>query len=299
LKFNPDKPTLIVDSNSLCYRSFFTLPELSVQEVPVFVIFGFARQMLSLSKEFKTNQFIFCWDSKENHRKEIFPDYKKKRREKKDPDDTAKLMVAFNQFNFIRRKFLPLLGFKNIFCQKGFEADDLIAYLVQYWNDREFVIVSSDADLYQCLNDSVSQWTYKRLVTKKNFIKKYGAEPEVWATAKAIGGCNSDGVPGIRGVADPAKSKSEKMPAIKLAMKAEVSENLLKKFNEPENQKIIERNLQLVSLPLETEEYKLNHMELIDDELTKEKFWILFQSMEFASFLKKFEEWEDNFELGQ
>lgn len=292
-----DKLALIIDSNSLCYRSFYTLPELSTQEVPIFVVYGFIRQVFRLAKEFETNQFIFCWDSKVNHRKEIFPEYKLKRTEDKDPEHIAKLVLAFNQFNFIRREVLPKLGFRNIFCQSGFEADDIMAQITIDYPDRNFVIVSGDMDMLQCLTDKVSQWTYKKLISKKTFTKIYGIDPSLWASAKAIGGCNSDGVPGIKGIADPAKSKSQKMPAISLASGQEVTARLLEKYNDPENQKLIQRNLQLITLPFKTDKYQLDKMTLEEDDLTRDSFWEVFLKLDFKSCLSDFTNWMNRFDL--
>lgn len=293
------KTTLLIDSSTLCYKSLYALPPLSLNDIPIFIVYGFARQLLSLAKEFETNNLVFCWDSKENYRKKIYPKYKAKRKENKSPEEVAKLNQGFIQFQYIRRTFLPLLGFKNIFIQTGFEADDLIAHLINKHSDKLFTIVSSDSDLFQCLSDNVSMWNFKKLMTKKWFEKTYGIEPIKWIEAKKIGGCYSDSLPGIAGISDPAKSKAKIIPAVQIAAGLKVSDTLSKKYNDPDNQAILERNRELIALPLSTKDYQIKDMNLVEDEITRRRFIEVFDMLKFESFLYpgEFQKWVDSFKL--
>ena len=193
---------LVIDCNNLAYRAFYTTGVLDLG-----IVYGFMNQILTLAKDLKSSRFIFCWDSKKNFRKDIMPTYKGNRQEK-DEQTKKELEKAFDQFKMLRTEVLPNLGFANVFVQPGYEADDLIAHVVQRFPDK-YIIVSGDEDLYQLLGEDrfISTMIYqpikKNLVTTKSFYEKYGIDPVAWSTVKALAGCTSDNVEGIKGVGKP------------------------------------------------------------------------------------------------
>ena len=69
----------------------------------------------------------------------------------------------------------------------------------------------------------------------------------VWVKAKAIGGCDSDNVKGIYGVADPAKSNSSK--AVEYIKGTLTKGKIYDKIVSEEGQNTIMRNMSLVFLP--------------------------------------------------
>jgi len=159
------------------------------------------RQVLSLSQRFDTSKFLFAWDSKRSHRKDIYPSYKNKTQLTNDEYKFEK--EAFRQFIELRLVTLPLFGFENNFIQTGMEADDIIAALA-YNYKRKFIIVSGDGDLYQLLSNHVEMYSprKKKLVTEESFIAEYNVTPEQWVVVKQVAGCRSDKVDGIAGVGD-------------------------------------------------------------------------------------------------
>jgi DNA polymerase-1 len=64
--------------------------------------------------------------------------------------------------------------------------------------------VSSDSDLYQLLSPKVTIWNpiKKTIFNLKSFQDKYRISASMWADVKAIAGCNSDDIPGVKGVGD-------------------------------------------------------------------------------------------------
>jgi len=197
-------PRIIVDCNGLAYRSLYSFGELSYNQSKTGVIFGFLSEILKLSERFQTNQFIFCWDSRHSYRKEIEPEYKNNRG---DISEIQKKEIekAHIQFDLLRNEILPGMGFKNIFLQSGYEADDLIAWIVYRCPDN-YIIATGDDDLLQLLNDSINcpvkifNLSKKIIFTETDFTKKYGIKPSDWPMVKAMGGCTSDNVRGIPGV---------------------------------------------------------------------------------------------------
>ena len=137
---------IIIDCHNICYRAFHTTGYLDLG-----IVYGFLKALLDFAKTLESSQFIFCWDSRKSFRKELEPTYKL--RPPKTEEEQEELEEALEQFTQLRKEVLPNLGFRNIFLQPGYEADDLIAHIVQRF-PGDYTIVSGDEDLYQLLNQS-------------------------------------------------------------------------------------------------------------------------------------------------
>jgi len=277
----------IVDCNYLCYRCMFGMlgVDLSAGDMETEVIFGFCKQLLSLSSKFPITTWTFAWDSRKSFRKQIYPDYKGNRRKDVPPKIMEIMEVAFPQFRQVRSELLPMMGFHNNFIQTGVEADDIIAVICDT-QKSPVVIISSDNDLHQLLTDKISMFNLKKLYTKKDFEKEHGIPPKKWGLVKAIAGCSTDnvkGVPGV-GVVKAIKYINGDMPERYKAFK---------KIEESET--IIERNRHLVVLPFETE-YKIT---VKQETLKSFDFIQAFEFYNFRSFLRRktFQQWETNFKL--
>lgn len=235
-------PVLVFDCHCLGYQAFYTMSELSHRGDMTGILHGFLTQVLSAMYRFKTNQVVFCWDSKTSKRKELYPSYKANRKID-DPEKLKQILRAKKMFRKLRKDILPGLGFKNIFQQAGYEADDLIASVVRN-NVNQFVIVSSDHDLYQLLNGNISIWNpmHRKMTTYKSFKETYGVFSNVWMDVKTIAGCDGDNVPGVKGVGEKTCIK---YLSGKLSKKSVVVQKIKDFLTSPE----CIRNLELVRLP--------------------------------------------------
>jgi len=196
---------LILDCNYLAHRAKHVFGDLSYEGSMTGVIYGFLKDLLILSERFNTQRFIFCWDSKSSKREKIYPLYKANRK----AIEYTKEETAFNnefrkQILLLRTRYLPTIGFRNIFYQEGYESDDIIAAIAKGIIPKleEAVIITADGDLFQCIRSNV--WMYNpatRTETKlKDFRKTTGLRPKDWAKVKAIAGCATDNVKGIVGI---------------------------------------------------------------------------------------------------
>ena len=237
-------PILIIDGNALCHKAKHAVGDLTNETMHVGVIFGFMMQILRYAKEFETANIMYAWDSKKSHRLKLFPEYKEKRRTaSKTPEELEIDKAAYAQFDKIYDEILPAIGCNHNYKIDGFEGDDIIAGLVdQSSPDDEIYIASGDEDLYQCLQPNVSMVKGKKVYNFVDFHKEYNILPERWAEVKAIAGCDTDGVPGVRGVGEKT--------AIKY-LNDELTPNLkgYKSICSPEGRSIYQRNLPLVKLP--------------------------------------------------
>ena len=287
---------LIIDSNSLAYKSFYSMRGLRTKEKETAVSFGFMKDILMLAKKYETNKFYFCWDSKKSYRKKIYKLYKANRKPK-DKEKEKELKSAYSQFDDLKNKILPRLGFKHVYEQDYYESDDLMAWLVDFnriWIGDKLVVVTNDGDLYQVLEPGVKIYNHssKKETTMRSFKREYGILPSKWAEVKAIGGCSTDNVKGIKGVGEKT-AISYLLGNLKKG----------KKFDDIKNgEKIINRNRKLVTLPFDGSKVKggvyiglLFAMEIF----RKEDFIQTFDDYSFASFLKGklWKDWQKVFSL--
>lgn len=266
---------LIIDSNFICHQGRYSLPDLSIGEQQTAIIFGFLKRVVSLAKKFETGNFIFCWDSKKSFRKEIYPEYKANRKKEKTEEEKQLDKIAFSQFDILKNEVLPELGFKNIFEQKGYESDDLIADIVLGY-EEDFVVVSSDEDLFQLLDIcSMYNPTKDLLMDKKWFVNEYEINPIDWVKVKQIAGCRSDNIQGVKGVAEKTFIKYLKG---ELKSTSKKYQDIVSFIGSKEE----ERNKLLVTLPFP----KTMNVELVNDlPLKVEDFISVCTKFDFKSFI--------------
>ena len=82
------------------------------------------------------------------------------------------------------------------------EADDIIAWVSHYYKDEEVIIISTDKDFYQLINDHVKVFNpiTKKLFSCDEIYSKFGIMPKNFVLARALDGDKSDDVTGINGI---------------------------------------------------------------------------------------------------
>ena len=183
---------LVVDSSWLLHRSKHTIGDiLSHNDMKTGVMFGFFWSMFKFCKDHKTSKLVFCFDSRENLRKQYYSGYKFKRTtQEKTEFETLMDNAAFEQFKLIP-KLLQQLGFRHIYRRKGFESDDLIASICVHnpqYRDR-MIVISNDNDLLQLLPYCKGIVNAKGFIDAEGFKVQYGIEAGDWKLVKAYSGC--------------------------------------------------------------------------------------------------------------
>ncbi len=271
---NTMKTTLLIDSNYICYRAMLTMRELSYDTHSTGVIFGFLRQLQTLANKFNYPRFIFVWDSAKSFRKMVYPGYKQKSDRDIDPELENIIKQGKPQFGELRSYVLPCLGFNNNLIQTGLEADDIIAWLVRNcWESlTPLYIVTGDNDLYQLLTSEVIIYDPrgKSFYSEDDFIREKGITPDKWPWVKAVGGCNSDKVRGVPGVAEISALKYLKGQLT--GKKRQAIEEFNPSFN-----------LELVRLP----HHRTSPIKLVEDELRLIEFEGICLYYGLNSFLRK------------
>lgn len=205
---------LILDADYLCHRARYSLGMLSYQGSPTGVIYGMLNTVITLQKQFDTDKVVFCFDSRKSKRREVYPTYKaqRKNRQPMEPEDQEFESQFHIQIAKLRKDYLPQIGYRNIFHQSGYEADDLIAQAALILNHKHgcsATIVTADEDLFQCITNHIAVFNphKKLLMSRIKFHQTYGIPVEAWVHVKAIAGCSSDNIKGVAGVGEKTAIK--------------------------------------------------------------------------------------------
>ena len=195
--------TYILDTHGLLYQLFHALPPMSSPKgEPVGAVYGFTKDLFGLIERYKPDYLFCAFDLPgQTFRSELYSEYKANRSEM--PDDLKpqigfvhEILEAFN----ISTLSLP-----------GFEADDIMATVARLVTDRreraetspeqqgECVIVTSDKDCRQLINDHVSLLNLRKQTFYKaeDLLADWGIRPEQVVDFQAFVGDTSDNVPGV------------------------------------------------------------------------------------------------------
>lgn len=255
---------LIVDCDNMIWRIYHGRKHSNFQSmgsVEQDIVHSFLSDLMDLQRFHCTKRIVFCFDHIAKRRHLIYKDYKKSRKpDPNDPEHENKGRIK-QLIDALKTNILHEIGYKNIFYQTGYEADDIIAAVVgglERW-DRG-IIVSSDADLYQLLSKRVTIWnpTKRESFSKKNFTHKYGIHPRKWSLVKAIMGCSSDNIKGLERIGEITTLRFLRRELLE-------SSKAYQLILSQDSRKVIQRNLKLTKLPLKG----VNEFPLKEDRITR------------------------------
>lgn len=201
-----DRPILVVDGLNVFMRFFVTSPAMSTLGQHCGGFLGFLGGLGNLCEKFNPKSVIIVWESGGSIKKRgIDPTYKNGRRPAKlnryYGDDIPSTTENHNSQVSLLVKALEHLPVTQLYV-RGCEADDVIGYLVRHkLSGTRSIVVSSDKDLYQLINDNNTQWSpgQKKLIDKDEVLKKFGISSENFCTAKVFTGDPGDNVQGVKG----------------------------------------------------------------------------------------------------
>jgi len=241
---------MLFDTHYLCHRAYHTTgggghgPGLTHQGLSTGVIFGVLRDIEAMTDLYQPDVCVFAFDyGGSGIRGQIFPGYKQSRREVQSEEEEVKRRKFYEEIKHLGKTILPGLGYSNIFRVKGFEGDDIIAKIVEDSpKNTEITIITGDQDLFQLLRENVI-WKHPagKLMTSGLFMQEYGIDPIDWVQVKAIAGCSTDEVPGVRGVGEKT--------AIKY-LRRQLPVTSQKYLDIQKNLDVVARNMRLVRIPL-------------------------------------------------
>jgi len=204
---------LLIDGNNLAHRVHWTHKHLTCDDMPVSLLYGFFRSLVSFKKKFPAHLCVVVWDggykrreaeSKKAVNEGIIPSGYKENREEEPPPEVEDL---FKQMPLLKEA-LKLVRVLQVRVD-GVEADDIINTYAQQNNGGETVIVTSDQDFYQLLSDSVIIFDAMKnnYWTKESFVDTYGFDPKLWVDCGALMGDSSDNIHGVPGIGEKWATK--------------------------------------------------------------------------------------------
>ncbi|MEM2153903.1 MAG: hypothetical protein QXY76_03245 [Nitrososphaeria archaeon] len=222
---------LIIDSNGFYHKNYTALANLEYYGNKVGGLYGYIRNLIYKLKELGLSfaDTYHCFDLHGRvKRAQIYAGYKGTRQRIKEPDFLSLLSEL--------EMFLLSVG-ANVAKAEGYEADEVIAYLVKVFSNegKRVGILSDDKDLLQLLDyNGVVLYTKDGALTKSNLKSRFGVESgKEWLYVKCLMGDTSDNITGFDGI------------GLKTALKIVADPQELEKYKKTE---LFERNLQLMNL---------------------------------------------------
>lgn len=212
--------TLLIDGNNMAYRCN-SVSELSTKDGRrTSAIYGVLNsiphdiKMLNDTYDMNIGEVVVVWDFGKNKRRtELYPMYKGNRKHTSTEEDKLWYEEFITQTSILHN-MLGMVGVKSLKIA-GQEADDVIyswisvAKKERTEEDNKFIIVSTDEDFLQLIDDEVNIYSPVKKVfyTRGSFSAAYGMHPEQFISYKVLKGDSSDNIPGIQGIGDITSKK--------------------------------------------------------------------------------------------
>ncbi|SVE28223.1 uncharacterized protein METZ01_LOCUS481077, partial [marine metagenome] len=144
------KKLVLIDGSAYIFRAYYALPPMQRKDgTPINALFGFTNMLVKLIEDYFEDKMLVVFDAaRKNFRNDIYKQYKANRGET--PED------LIPQFDLIK-KCVDAFNLKQLEID-GYEADDIIASFskIASSNNIKTLIVSSDKDLMQLVNENVT-----------------------------------------------------------------------------------------------------------------------------------------------
>jgi 5'-3' exonuclease len=186
----------LVDASPYIFRAYFSLPD-SLRDPegrPVQAVYGFAGFLLKLLADEHPSHLAVTFDRSltTSFRNDLYPAYKAQRA-LPPPELEAQLAAC--------EEMAAALGAAT-FIDLAYEADDLIATLRHRLPGVAAVVVTSDKDLAQLVDERTSLYDFGKgtRLTPPEVEAKFGVRPDQVADFLGLAGDAVDNIPGIAGI---------------------------------------------------------------------------------------------------
>lgn len=202
------KKSIVIDGNSLIYRMFYGIREMSnAKGVPTNALYGFTNVLIKIKEDYAPDYLAVAFDlSGPTFRHESYEEYKAGR--DKMPEDLVLQLGMLKEL--LKAMDIAVLS------KQGYEADDIVGTLARRGEAQDIatMIMTGDRDSFQLVNKDV-QILYTATRSGSQFAdvntayidEKYGVTPEELKTVKALMGDKSDNIPGIAGIGEKTALK--------------------------------------------------------------------------------------------
>lgn len=245
---------MLVDAAGLWFRSYYALPEslTSPDGTPVNAVRGFCDMLARLISDRRPARVVCCLDNdwRPDFRVRAIPSYKTHRVAEEDPEAEAVPDTLSPQIPMIL-EVLDAAGITTAEAE-GFEADDVIATLVQRERTDPVEVITGDRDLFQLVRDepTVARVIYigaglakAQDLGSRELAERYDLPAErpgaAYAEMAVLRGDPSDGLPGVAGIGEKT--------AAKLISRFGTLDALLAAANDPGDDRLTKRNRERIT----------------------------------------------------
>ena len=214
------KPVLFIDLLNLYCRSFASVPLTNDNGEHVGGVYGSLNALQSYVKRFEPSECIIAWEGSQSgeRRRKKLKEYKEGRkmvgmRRGFTTSDVDEKEAFARQLELLKNS-LDHLPMKQV-AVKYLEADDAIAYMAKKVIDKKSIIITTDRDYLQLVDENIS--VFRPVKTKENptgeminlewMHKKENIHPYNYALLKAIVGDKSDNITGVKGIGEKTARK--------------------------------------------------------------------------------------------
>jgi len=199
---------LLIDGHSQAYRAFFGMKTpLSTRTGELTgAVFGFARKLLSVIKEYRPDEVAVAFDLGDTWRHSTFSAYKATRDAM--PDEMRTQMTRIEEM--VRAFNIPIVTYPD------YEADDVLGTLSRQAADAgtNVLILTGDRDMFQLIGERVQILYTPGGPNPKTTVyglpelqERYLLTPTQFIDLKALTGDSSDNIPGVPGVGEKTAVK--------------------------------------------------------------------------------------------
>lgn len=213
------RSVFVVDGMNAYLRAYSSFPQMSSHGYQMGGCIGFLKTIQRLCREYQPSAVYVTWEGGgSQRRRKLYSEYKTNRR----PERLNRFYeddIPDTEDNKKHQLTVLISALKNVpVCQvyvPDCEGDDIVSHLcLGPLKGRNKIIVSSDKDMYQLLNDTTKLYSLhkKRFVTQDDIFEEFRIRCFNFAIAKALCGDVSDNVPGVKGLG--LKTVAKKFPML-------------------------------------------------------------------------------------
>jgi DNA polymerase-1 len=187
-----------IDFNNVFFGGYHSEKLINSKGMNVNAIKNFFFRIKYLKDSYDPDYIVLANDigRDKTFRRKLYKPYKSQRKPQNDD--------IINQIRYTIQ-LSSLIGFP-IINNELYEADDILGMISKYAteNDMNMILVSTDKDLYQLINDNVTIFSPKsrELIDTQWLYEKYQLTPSQWIDFKILQGDISDNIPGVSEVGE-------------------------------------------------------------------------------------------------
>lgn len=204
---------LFIDGLNTFIRNWCAIPTLDDNGNHIGGLTGFLKSIGMQIRNLKPTRVVVIFDGAggSQRRRELYPEYKSKRKPITRVNRTYDLETAEEEQHSMRNQLMSLASMLTklpvtVISLDNIEADDAIAYASEWVvaQGGKSIILSTDKDFLQLIgeNTDVLNPAKKKYYTVTVVVNEYRVHPDNFVLYRALTGDKSDNIPGINGIGE-------------------------------------------------------------------------------------------------